>query len=155
MSGRASGFSEENEMAESKTRPTGMAVTHFVASVENETRRKDATALLSLLEKVTGWEPQMWGPSIVGFGASHYTYASGRSGSICAVGFSPRKANLAFYISDFPGKDALLQRLGKHKGGIGQCLYINRLSDVDIAVLEEILRGGVAAVKKNWPVTDR
>jgi hypothetical protein len=87
------------------------------------------------------------------FGAYHYTYETGHSGSSCVVGFSPRKANLVFYVFGFPGKADLLKTLGKHKGGLGQCLYINKLGDVDTAVLEEIVRGGVEATKKTWPVT--
>lgn len=95
----------------------------------------------------------MWGPTIVGCGAYHYTYDTGHSGSICVVGFSPRKTNLAIYVSNFPGKADLLQKLGKHKGGLKQCLYITKLADVDIAVLEKILKAGVVQTKKNWPVT--
>ncbi len=80
-------------------------------------------------------------------------YASGRTGSACAVGFSPRKANLVIYVFDFPGKAELLKKLGKHKGGIKQCLYINKLADVDTAVLEKILKAGIVQAKKHWPVT--
>lgn len=140
-------------MAETKTKPTKVSVRDFIAAVENHTRREDSKALLKLFEKVTGWKAQMWGPTIVGFGAYHYTYDTGHSGSICVVGFSPRKANLAIYVSDFPGKPSLLQKLGKHKGGLKQCLYINKLADVDIAVLEKILKAGVAETTKIWPVT--
>ena len=140
-------------MAETKTKPTQISVKDFIETVENDTRREDAKALLKLLKKITGWKPQMWGPSIIGFGAYHYTYDSGHSGSSCAVGFSPRKANLVIYVFDFPGKEALLKKLGKHKGGIKQCLYINKLADVDLAVLEQILASGVDAAKQAWPVT--
>lgn len=136
-----------------KTRPTAVSVTQFIAAVENETRREDAKALLKMLKAVTGWKPKMWGPTIIGFGAYHYTYDSGHSGSICAIGFSPRKASQVIYVADFPGKAELLKKLGKHKGGLKQCLYINKLDDVDAAVLEKILRGGLAEIKKTWPVT--
>lgn len=136
-----------------KTRATAVSVTGFIAGIEHETRRSDATTLLKLFGKVTGWKPKMWGPTIIGFGAYQYTYESGHSGSICAVGFSPRKASLVIYVADFPGKEALLAQLGKHKGGIGQCLYINKLADVNPAVLERILKGGLAELKKKWPVT--
>lgn len=95
----------------------------------------------------------MWGPTIVGFGAYHYTYDTRHSGSICVVGFSPRKANLVVYVFDFPSKADLLQKLGKHKGALKQCLYINKLADVDIVVLEKILKAGVAETKKTWSVT--
>lgn len=140
-------------MAENKTKKTKVSVDGFIAKVENETRRADAKALNTLFKKVSGWKPYMFGPTIVGYGVYHYTYDSGRTGTACALGFSPRKANLVIYTFDFPGKEALLEKLGKHKGGIEQCLYINKLSDVDVAVLEKILRGGLAAVKNAWPVT--
>jgi hypothetical protein len=140
-------------MAETKTKPTKISVAGFIASVENDTRREDARALLKLFEKATGWKAQMWGPTIVGFGAYHYKYDSGRSGSICVVGFSPRKANLVVYVFDFPGKEELLKKLGKHKGGLKQCLYLNKLADVDLSILEKILKAGAAQTKKTWPVT--
>lgn len=140
-------------MAETKTKPTKVSVSGFIAAVTNETRRADAKALVKLFGTVTGWKPKMWGPTIIGFGAYHYTYESGHSGSICAAGFSPRGANLVLYISDFPAKAKLLKQLGKHKGGLKQCLYINKLADVDLAVLAKILKGGVAQTKKTWKVT--
>lgn len=140
-------------MAEIKTKPTKVSVGDFIAAVENGTRREDAKTLLKLFQKVTGWKARMWGPTIVGFGAYHYTYDTGHSGSICVVGFSPRKANLVVYVSDFPGKAGLLQKLGKHKGGLKQCLYMNSLADVDLTVLEKILKAGVAQTRKTWPVT--
>lgn len=139
-------------MAEIKTKPTKVSVGDFIAAVENGTRREDAKTLLKLFQKVTGWKARMWGPTIVGFGAYHYTYDTGHSGSICVVGFSPRKANLVVYVSDFPGKAGLLQKLGKHKGGLKQCLYMNSLADVDLTVLEKILKAGVAQTRKTWPV---
>jgi len=135
-----------------KTKPTKISVTRFIAKLDNDVRREDAKKLLKLFEKATGWKAQMWGPTIVGFGAYEYTYESGRSGSICVVGFSPRKANLVVYAFDFPGKADLLEKLGKHKGGLKQCLYINKLADVDATVLEKIVKGGVAATKRVWPV---
>lgn len=132
---------------------TDASVDAFIAKVGSATRRADAHALVKLFRRVSGWEPRMWGPAIIGFGAYHYTYASGHSGSICALGFGPRKANFAIYVADFPGKDALLAKLGKHKGGIEQCLYITRVADVDLDVLGQILAGGLARLKKLWPVT--
>src|SRR5262245_8325427 len=140
-------------MATIKTAPTKVSVKSFIASLENETRQEDARTLLRLFEKATGWKARMWGPSIVGFGAYHYVYKTGHSGSSCVVGFSPRKASLVFYVFGFPRKAELLKKLGKHKGGLDQCLYINKLADVDTTVLGEILQGGVEAAKKAWPVT--
>jgi hypothetical protein len=136
-----------------KTVATKVSVSSFIAAVENDTRRADARTLVQLLKEITGWKPKMWGPTIVGFGAYHYTYESGHSGTICAIGFSPRKANLVVYVADFPGKAALLKQLGKHKGGLEQCLYINKLADVDLDVLRKILQEGLAQMKKTWPVT--
>lgn len=136
-----------------KTVPTAVSVSSFIASVENDTRREDAKALLKLFNDVTGWKPKMWGPSIIGFGAYHYEYESGHSGSICALGFSPRKASLVIYVSDFPEKEALLKELGTYKGGIKQCLYINKLADVNTGTLKKILKGGLAELRKKWPVT--
>ncbi len=142
-------------MAEAKTKPTKVSVKSFIASVESETRRKDAETLLKLFDKVTGWKPQMWGPSIIGYGRYHYVYDSGREGDACVVGFSPRKASLSVYWGgcDTPASEALFAKLGKHKMGGGGCLYINKLTDVDMAVLEKIIAEGVAGMKKKWPVT--
>lgn len=140
-------------MATNKTQPTTLSVADFIAAVPHARRRQDAQQLLELFSNVTGWKAQMWGPSIVGFGAYHYTYESGRSGSMCAVGFSPRKANLVIYVSDFPGKEALLQQLGKHTGGIAQCLYLKSLADIDLQVLAKLIQAGLEATRKAWPVT--
>jgi hypothetical protein len=143
-----------------KTKATLVSPEDFIARVENETRRKDAETLLDLFSRATGWKAQMWGPTIVGFGRYDYVYDSGNSGAICVVGFSPRKANLVIYAHpDLSGKSAeLLARLGKHKGGLDSCLYINKLSDVDPDVLEEIVKLGVVTLKKtaaekDWPVS--
>ncbi|MEO8460604.1 MAG: DUF1801 domain-containing protein [Dokdonella sp.] len=140
-------------MAENKTKPTAISVKDFIAGIENDARREDAKTLLKVFEKATGWKAQMWGPTIVGFGVYQYTYDSGHSGSSCVVGFSPRKANLAIYVAGFPEKNNLLKKLGKHKGGDGGCLYINKVADVDLSVLEQILKAGVVEKKKTWPVT--
>jgi hypothetical protein len=140
-------------MTETKTKPTKINVKDFIAAVNNDTRRADAQTLLKLFAKVTGWKAKMWGPTIIGFGAYSYTYDTGHSGSSPALGFSPRKANLVIYVFDFPGKADLLKELGKHKGGLKQCLYINKLDDVDLTVLERILTAGLTEVSKQWPVT--
>jgi hypothetical protein len=140
-------------MATNKTRATDASVSAFIEAVDNDTRRADAKTLLKLMKDVTGWKAKLWGPTIIGFGAYHYTYASGHSGSICALGFSPRKSSLVVYVADFPGKAGLLESLGKHKGGLKQCLYINKLADVDLEVLRKILEGGLAQISKDWPVT--
>ncbi|OFI36540.1 hypothetical protein BIU82_13685 [Arthrobacter sp. SW1] len=129
-------------MAENKTQPTAVPVEEFLSAVENPVRRADGFALLELMRKVTGQEPVMWGPSIVGFGQYHYRYESGREGDSAAVGFSPRKANLALYVLGYGAQTGeLLARLGKHKTGVS-CLYINKLADVDLGVLKELVRVG-------------
>lgn len=139
-------------MATLKTKATAASVSAFIAAVDNDTRRADAKELLKLMKDITGWKPKMWGPTIIGLGAYHYTYASGHSGSICALGFSPRDASLVIYAAEFPGKADLLKKLGKHKTG-KSCLYINRLADVDLGVLRQILEQGLAQLRKDWPVT--
>ena len=126
-------------MPEAKTKPTPFTVDAFIAAVEKPTRREDATVVRQMMERVTGAPATMWGPSIIGFGAYHYRYASGHEGDTCRVGFSPRSANLVFYVGNFPEYAALLERLGKHKSGKG-CLYVNKLADVDLDVLEEIVQ---------------
>lgn len=126
-------------MAENKTRPTGASVNEFLEGVANDTRRRDAHTVLEMMKRVTGEEPQMWGPSIIGFGIQHYRYESGREGDVPRVGFSPRKANLALYVLTGTESEAgLLARLGKHKRGVS-CLYINKLADVDMRVLEDLI----------------
>jgi uncharacterized protein DUF1801 len=143
----------EREMAETKTKPTKVSVAKFIASVENDTRREDAKTLLKVFQEASGWKPQMLGPTIIGFGLYHYKYDTGHSGAACVVGFSPRKAHLVIYAFDFAGKAELLQKLGKHEGGLNQCLYINKLADINLAVLKKIVEAGVVQAKKTWPVT--
>lgn len=126
-------------MAENKTVETDASVTEFLDGVENETRRRDGFALLELMREVSGVEPKMWGPSIVGFGRYHYRYDSGRDGDWMRIGFSPRKGNLALHLMF--GSDEtkrFLARLGKHKTGVS-CLYVNKLADVDVEVLRELV----------------
>lgn len=126
-------------MAEAKTKPTVQSVDAFLAAVEKPVRRQDAMALREMMERVTGETATMWGPSIIGFGSYHYQYASGHQGDTCRVGFSPRSANLVLYVGAVPEYESLLDRLGKHKHGKG-CLYLNKLADVNLTVLEEIVR---------------
>lgn len=125
-------------MAETKTKPTEVPVDDFLAAVEKPGRRADGIVLRDMFERITGEPATMWGPSIIGFGSMHYRYASGHEGDMCRVGFSPRSANLVLYVGGFPDYPELLGRLGKHKSSKA-CLYLNRLSDVDTDVLEEIV----------------
>lgn len=133
-------------MAETKTRATGVDVGDFIAAVEKPVRRADALVLREMMERVTGEPATMWGPTIIGFGAYHYRYDSGHEGDSCRVGFSPRAANLVLYVGGFPEYEGLLERLGKHKRSKA-CLYLNKLADVDLAVLEEIVRRSYAATE--------
>lgn len=136
-------------MAELKTSRTDASVDEFIAGVEDKTKRADCLTLISLMADVTGDPGSMWGTSIVGFGTQRYRYASGREAEWFQVGFSPRKQNLTLYIVDgFTEYDSLLERLGKHSTG-KSCLYINRLSDVDLSVLDELVRSSVAHIGQN------
>ena len=132
-------------MAEIKTKPTEVSVEAFIEAVEHPGKREDARVLDALFREVTGEPAAMWGPSIIGYGSYHYRYDSGHEGEMCRVGFSPRKAKHSLYIAcscDGPEGaqvEALLARLGKHSRGNGGCLYVNKLADIDLAVLEEMV----------------
>ncbi len=140
--------------AEMKTRPTDLSPRAFLETVEPPRRRADGEALLAFFGNITGLEPVMWGGSIIGYGRYAYRYESGREGEFFLTGFSPRKSALSLYI--MPGYQDLsepLSRLGKHKTG-RSCLYINKLADVDMAVLEEIVRTGLAHMRANYETWD-
>lgn len=139
-------------MAENKTVPTTSDVDQFLREVSPAARQADALALDELFRRVTGFDPVMWGPSIVGYGRYHYKYASGREGDYLATGFAPRKANLTVYIMPgYQDYSAILRDLGKHKTG-KCCLYINRLADVDQEVLARLIRTGLDDLAKIYPV---
>ena len=130
-------------MADNKTQENDGDVAAFLGSVQNDRRREDAQAVLELMQRVSGREPKMWGNSIVGFGSRHMVYDSGRELDWFDVGFSPRKQSLTVYLLDGFGEyEALLGRLGNHSTG-KSCLYIKRLDEVDIDVLEELVRRSV------------
>jgi hypothetical protein len=134
-------------MAELKTKPTKASVTAFLSAIPDPSRRKDARAVAALLRKVTGERPVMWGTTIVGYGQRRLRYASGRELDWMLVGFSPRAGRTTLYLSFDIAKDAkLLGRLGKHSHG-GGCLHLPRLSDVDPAVLEELVRRAVGKAR--------
>ena len=131
-------------MAELKTKQNDASVEVFLNAVPDVKKRKDSFAILELMKNVTGFDPVMWGDSIVGFGSYHYKYASGRTGEWPLVGFSPRKQNLTLYImTGFDHYESLTEKLGKFKTG-KSCLYIKKLEDVDRATLEELVRQSVA-----------
>jgi hypothetical protein len=125
--------------AELKTKKNNDDVGTFLARVPNDKRRAAAQTVCRLMEEVTGEEPVMWGDSIVGFGAYHYKYASGREGDWPRIGLSPRKANLTLYFMDgFGDHSNLLDKLGKYKTA-KSCLYIKSLEDIDVSVLKEMI----------------
>ena len=136
-------------MTENKTQKTGARVEDFINSVENKTRREDGFTLLAMMKEITGEDPEMWGPSIIGFGDYHYKYESGREGDFFLTGFSPRKSSLSLYVmAGFEEYNALLASLGKYRKGAA-CLYINKLADVDMAVLRRLIRESVEHAKLN------
>ncbi|MDX1438930.1 MAG: DUF1801 domain-containing protein [Rubricoccaceae bacterium] len=137
-------------MSDLKTKPTDASVKKFLDGVENAQRKKDAYVILDLMREVTGKEPKLWGPSIVGFGSYHYVYDSGREGDWPITGFSPRKQNLTLYIMPgFDRYDDLMSKLGKHKTG-KSCLYVNKLDDVDMDVLRELVEQSVKYMQEKY-----
>lgn len=137
---------------ENKTQITNQSVEAFLNGVENEKRRKDSFKILELMQQITGHEPKMWGPSIIGFGTYHYKYASGREGDFLATGFSPRKTALTLYImSGFSNYDELMGKLGKYKTG-KSCLYVKNLEDLNLNVLRELIKTSYDFITtKKWP----
>ena len=136
--------------AESKTKATEIAVADYIAALPDARRRDEAGALDTLHRRVTGLEPKMWGPSIVGFDRYHYKYASGREGDMLLAGFSPRKQNLVLYVGPGLEDKGLLAKLGKHKTGKG-CLYLKTLDDVDRTVLRALVEKSVLAMRERYP----
>ncbi|GAB3314092.1 hypothetical protein GCM10027299_01830 [Larkinella ripae] len=135
-------------MATNKTTQTATSVTDFLDAVADEKKRTDCFRLAALLNEQTGFEPVLWGSSIVGFGSYHYRYESGREGDAPLVGFSPRKEALVLYLAaDFEQKEALLQQLGKHKTGQG-CVYFKKLEDIRIEVLNDLVANSVDSLKR-------
>ncbi len=140
--------------AKIKTAKTAVTPARFIQSVEHPVRRADAETLLKWFAELTGMPAKMWGPSIIGFGRYHYKYETGREGESMITGFSPRKANLVIYIMPgYQNQDAALAKLGKHKIG-KSCLYINKLADVDLDVLADMVKNGVAYMQKNYDTWD-
>ncbi len=134
-----------------KTRPTDVSVESHIAAIASEEQRQDAQRLVALMRKVTRQEPRMWGPSIVGFGSYHYKYASGHEGDSALAAFAARGRDLVVYIAEgFEGRDDLLSRLGEHKAG-KVCVYIRRLANVDLKVLEKLVVRSVAETKRRYP----
>jgi hypothetical protein len=138
-------------MADNKTKPNKISVTDFIEKIENGQKRKDAFALLDFFTKLTEKDPVMWGPSIIGFGSYHYIYDSGREGDMLLTGFSPRKTALTVYIiAGFKEYADLLEKLGKHKTG-KSCLYLKKLSDIDMNILKELVSKSMKHIKEKYP----
>ncbi len=137
-------------MAEAKTKKNRTDVKAFLSSIEHARKREEAFQILDMMTELTGEEACMWGASIVGFGTYHYVYESGREGDFMMAGFSPRKQNLTIYIiPGFKKYDAILARLGKFKTG-SSCLYINKLADVDMDVLRELVMKSYTDMVKKY-----
>lgn len=128
-------------MAELKTQVTKASVDKFLQGIKDERKRQDCYEILKIMKKATQAEPKMWGTSIVGFGDHHYVYASGREGDWFITGFAPRAQNLTLYMTGGFDRE-VMKRLGKYKTGKG-CLYINKLTDVDLKVLNELITKSV------------
>lgn len=138
-------------MAETKTKPTGVSVDDYLASRASPEQLADCRAIMAICKRVTKQQAKMWGPSIVGYGSYTYRYDSGHSGDACLVGFAVRGRDLVVYIvADDPEQVELLAKLGKHKMG-KSCLYFKRLADLDVKVLEALIAGSVAEVKRRYP----
>lgn len=143
--------------AGNKTVATDADVNGYIAALEPDRRREEALQLLALYERVTGERARMWGPSIIGFGEYRYTYESGRSGTMCRAGFSPRKGKHSIYLvcasreaKAAERQNALLEHLGKHKME-KSCLYVNRLDQIEVAVLEAIIANNFAEMNRLYP----
>ena len=138
-------------MSAPKTKPTKVSALSHIAAIANDEQRNDAQTLVALMRRVTKQEPRMWGPSIVGFGSYHYKYASGHEGDSALAAFAVRGSELVVYIATgFEGRDVLLDKLGKHRTG-KVCVYIRRLANVDVKVLEKLVARSVADTKSRYP----
>lgn len=142
-------------MAETKTKPTAVSPAQFIAAIDDPRRREDAEALDAMMRRVSGQEPVMWGPSMIGYGTYHYRYASGHEGDAMRIGFSPRKGQHSLYLLEYcedtpADEQALLDRLGKHTRG-KSCLYVKKLADVDMDVLEQLTARSWKSMAKRYP----
>lgn len=138
-------------MAKNKTTETETSVLDFINTfVDDEAKRNDAFELLKIIQNVTGFEPKIWGSSIIGFGSYHYKYTSGHEGDAPLVGFSPRKTAISLYIYLSDNKEELLSKFGKHKAAKG-CIYIKKLTDIDLEILKIMISTSVKELQKLYP----
>lgn len=138
-------------MSAAKFKPTGEDVVEFIESIDSKQKQIDSFVLLDLFKEVTGFEPQMWYPNIIGFGSYHYVYDSGREGDTYYLAFSPRKAKFSLYLAtEFKDKEKLLKQLGKHTTG-KMCIYVNKLADIDLDVLKTMLENSMEHTLSKYP----
>ena len=136
---------------EPKMKETDVSVVEFIENVDSPKKRADAYRLLEIFEETSGYEPKMWGPSIIGFGSYHYKYASGHEGDAPLVGFSPRKAKISLYITAGDAtREEKLKYFGKHTASKG-CVYINKVDDIDVDVLKEIITQSITFLQNLYP----
>jgi Domain of unknown function (DU1801) len=137
-------------MAENKTKVTQVSVEDHIAAIANEAQREDCATLVRLLQQWTKAPPKMWGPTIIGFGLYRYKYESGREGEMCITGFAARKNELVVYlVAEGEQQTQRLAQLGTHKMGKA-CLYFKRLSDIDVKVLEQLVKSSIAEIKQRY-----
>jgi hypothetical protein len=138
-------------MAKNKTTYTKNSVTEFGDKIENEAKRDDSFQLIEIYKSITGFEPRMWGPTIIGFGNYHYKYESGHEGDAPLAAFSPRKDSLVLYFApEYENREVLLSQLGKHKSSKA-CVYVKKLSDIDVKVLERMVVTSMDYIRKLYP----
>lgn len=144
-------LSQRNQtiMAKIKTIATEVNVTEFIQKVANEVKRKDSFQLVEIFKSITGCDAKMWGPTIIGFGNYHYKYESGHEGDMPIAAFSPRKEAIVFYFADFENRAQLLEKLGKHKSGKA-CVYVKKLEDINLSVLEELTRASIKYITSKY-----
>lgn len=137
-------------MAKNKTAATEVNITEFIQKVDNEVKRKDSFQLVEIFKTISGFEPKMWGPTIIGFGNYHFKYESGHEGDCPIAGFSPRKDAIVLYIAEFENREQLLEKLGKHKLG-KVCVYVKKIEDINVSVLEELIRASIKYITTKYP----
>jgi hypothetical protein len=136
---------------EAKTKQESTSVASFLNELEDEQVKADCKALVKLMKEVSGFEPAMWGGSIVGFGKYHYKYESGHEGDSCLTGFSPRKGNISIYTNMYLEDDSpLMKKLGKFKNG-KSCIYIKKMADIDPSILAKVIDKGIKGIKLKYP----
>lgn len=135
-------------MSKLKTVATEVDVESFINSISDEAKRQDSFRLVEIMEKLSAEKAKMWGPTIIGFGKYHYKYASGHEGEMCRIGFSPRKAEFSLYVTcDAASFKEMLDKFGKHRTGKG-CIYFKKLADVDLKVLEKMIKVSLKETKE-------